>query len=442
MNSATENTSRKKAPSKKAPGKKISAKKSSGKKNQEKKDQVDVLIIGGGLVGASLACALENSGHSVAIIEAHPLNAESQPSYDDRTVALSYGSRRIFNAMGLWSSLAQQVEPIKTIHISDRGHFGVTRLRHSEEGVDALGYVAENRTLGKHLYERLEKNSNLHLHCPAQLTQLTQTADQVQVQYIENEHTHEISASVLVAADGVTSQVRELLHIGTSRQDYQQSAIIVNVSPTKRHQNVAYERFTETGPIAFLPMTSNRCSVVWTLPAEQAEALMQLDDAAFLQQLQQNFGYRLGELNRIGRRQQYPLALVESTQLVRGRVVVVGNAAHTLHPVAGQGFNLALRDIALLAELMVSNQDVGDETLLLGYQQLRAQDASRVYRFTDALVKTFSNNFAPLAHARAAGLLAVDLLPSLKHALAKQSMGLGGRLSKLARGLSIGASHG
>lgn len=402
----------------------------------------DVVIVGGGLVGASLACALEQSGLSVAIIETHPLNSQSQPCYDDRTVALSYGSRIIFESMGVWPLLAERVEPIKTIHISDRGHFGVTRLRHDEEGVEALGYVAENRVLGEVLYQRLANNKKLQLHCPAKLTALEQQADCVKVQYQENGKTFSLQARLLVAADGVSSQVREMLQIGVSKQDYQQTAVITNVTPGQPHQNVAYERFTDTGPLAFLPMTRNRCSVVWTVSAAQAEELARISDDEFLKQLQQRFGYRLGRLKKSGQRHIYPLALVEATQVVRGRVVVVGNAAHTLHPVAGQGFNLALRDIALLAEMMVSGENVGAETMLQSYEAMRKKDKQRVYRFTDMLVKMFSNDIRPLAHLRAAGLIAADLMPPVKHQLARQSMGLSGRMSRLARRLSLGAHDG
>jgi 2-octaprenyl-6-methoxyphenol hydroxylase len=400
----------------------------------------DVLIVGGGLVGASLACALEGSGLSVAIIEAYPLNSQSQPCYDDRTVALSYGSRVIFESMGLWSLLEGRVEAIETIHISDRGHFGVTRLHHDEEGVEALGYVAENRVLGEVLYQRLEENKNVKLHCPAELTGIDQQADCVRVEYQEQGKACSLQAKLLVAADGVTSQVRELLQIGISKQDYRQSAVITNVTPGQSHKHVAYERFTDSGPLAFLPMTENRCSVVWTASAQQAEELVGLDDDEFLKRLQQRFGYRLGRLKKTGKRHVYPLALVEATQVVRGRVVVVGNAAHALHPVAGQGFNLALRDIALLAEMMVTGDDVGSKTMLQSYETMREKDAHRVYRFTDMLVKVFSNDISPLAHLRAAGLVVADLIPSVKHQLARQSMGLSGRMSRLARRLSIGAN--
>lgn len=393
----------------------------------------DVLIIGGGLAGASLACALENSGLSVRVVEAWPLKSDSQPSYDDRTVALSWGSRCIFEGMGIWNAMADRVEPIRTIHISDRGHFGATRLRHDEEGVEALGYVAENRVLGEVLYRRLEQNSRLELHCPAGLVSIEQQADRVIAGISQDGKERKVSARLLVAADGVISQVRELLHIGSSVQDYGQSAVIANVTPGYPHDNVAYERFTDQGPIAFLPMTSNRCSVVWTVPSAQAEALMQLDDDEFLHRLQQRFGYRLGVLQKAGTRQQYPLKLIETTQVVRDRVVIVGNAAHTIHPVAGQGFNLALRDIALLTELITGSNDPGERNTLQTYVDQREQDARRVYRFTDSLVKVFSNDNAPLGHLRAAGLVAVGLVAPLRHQLARQSMGLGGRAAEIGR---------
>lgn len=397
----------------------------------------DVLIIGGGLAGASLACALEGSGLSIEIIEAFPLNTDTQPCYDDRTVALSYGSRVIFEAMGLWQDMADRIEPIRTIHISDRGHLGVTRLRHHEEGVEALGYVAENRVLGEVLYQRLQDNPDVLLHCPAEVQDIQQQENSVLLRYSENGEQHELSAELVIVADGVTSKTREMLQIGISRQDYKQSAVITNVTPGQPHQDVAYERFTDTGPLAFLPLTENRCSVVWTVPSEQAAELAALDDEVFLEKLQQRFGFRLGRLKKVGKRHVYPLALVESTQVVRGRVVIMGNAAHAIHPVAGQGFNLALRDIALLAELLVSASFEHLDETLVTYEQMREQDARRVYRFTDALVKIFSNDFAPLAHARAAGLLATDLMPFVKHRLARQSMGLSGRLSRLGRGLAM-----
>ncbi len=410
----------------------------------------DLIIIGGGLAGASLACALKNSALKIALVEAFELNTDSQPSYDDRTVALSFGSRCIFDSMGLWSSLAPYAEAINTIHISDRGHFGVTRLTKEQEGVEALGYVLENRAIGQQLYADLadsssDKEGGITLFCPARLKTLQQDKQQVSVEVLTDGKSQKLSAKLLVAADGNNSQVMKLLAIGSNRQSYDQVALITNVTPANKHNNVAYERFTDTGPLAFLPMLQNRCSVVWTLDPQQADTLHALDETHFLQQLQQRFGYRLGQFKKVGKRQLYPLFLQSATQMVHGRVALIGNAAHSVHPVAGQGFNLALRDVALLSELIVDSSpgkgqtaaDIGSQTLLQRYADLREDDIRRVYRFTDTLVKTFSNNITGLAHLRSLSLLMVDVLPDIKHQLAAQSMGLSGRLSRLNRGLPL-----
>lgn len=421
----------------------------------------DLIIIGGGLAGASLACALRNAALNntahketplkIAVVEAYELNTDSQPSYDERTVALSYGSRCIFDGMGLWQSLAPYAQPIDTIHISDRGHFGVTRLTKEQEGVEALGYVLENRSIGQQLYATMlaDEVKNISLFCPAQLTGLQQDEQSVSVELVVDGETVQLKAKLLVAADGNNSQVMKLLAIGSSRQDYRQSALITNITPGKKHNNIAYERFTDTGPLAFLPMTENRCSVVWTLSTQQAEELCALDENEFIAQLQQRFGYRLGQIKKVGSRHIYPLFLQSATQMKQGRVALIGNAAHSVHPVAGQGFNLALRDIALLSELLVDSLSTGEDlsqlatlqVLLQQYASQREQDIKRVYRFTDALVKTFSNSISPVGHLRSISLQLVDIVPDIKHQLALQSMGLtlgkSARLTRLNRGLSL-----
>lgn len=401
----------------------------------------DLIIIGGGLAGASLACALKDTSLKIAVVEAFELNTDSQPCYDDRTVALSYGSRCIFDAMGVWSSLAPFAEAINTIHISDRGHFGVSRLTREQEGVEALGYVLENRSIGQQLYAAIKESQNISLFCPAELNTLQQDEDKVSIEVSAGGKAWTLTAELLVAADGNNSQVMQLLNIGSSRKDYAQSALITNITPGKKHDNVAYERFTEDGPLAFLPMTENRCSVVWTLKPEQAEYLNAQDEDDFLAQLQQRFGFRLGQIKKIGKRQIYPLFLQSATQMTQGRVAIIGNAAHSVHPVAGQGFNLALRDVALLSELIVDNKragdDIGSPSMLQQYVLQREEDINRVYRFTDVLVRTFSNSIAPVAHMRSLGLLMVDVLPDIKHQLAIQSMGMAGRLSRLSRGLPL-----
>ena len=402
----------------------------------------DVIIVGGGMVGASLAVALKDSGLSIAIIEAFSWKSQQQPSFDDRSIALSYGSKKILEGMSLWPALRERCEPIKSIHISDRGRFGVTRLHHDEEKVEALGYVIENRVMGEVLQHELQSLEHVDVLMPATVTDVKESAESVMLTVDQNDESVELQTSLLVAADGAMSKIRSMVGITHHKSDYQQSAVIANITTEKHHQSVAFERFTDTGPLAFLPMSPDkngeaRVSVVWTINREDEEIIMQLDDEAFLQKLQQRFGYRLGRLQKTGVRNIYPLALTESEQLIKDRVVIIGNAAHGLHPVSGQGFNLALRDVALLAENIQQYGVQNPVRWLSDYAVLRQKDMKRVFRFTDSLVKLFSNNFMPLAHARAAGLMMVDCLPSMRHLLAKQSMGLTGKMSRLMRGISL-----
>lgn len=402
--------------------------------DQPDKVDFDVVIIGGGMVGASLACALVNQPQlRIAVVEAFPHDADSQPSFDDRVIALNYGSRRIWEAMDLWQELEPLVEPIKNIHVSDRGRLGAARLSHLEERVEALGYVAENRLIGQLLMKQLKKVKHIHWYCPATIESLSQDNERVELGIAQQQSQTQISCRLLVAADGASSTARQLAGLTMRREDYQQAAIITNVVTEYPHQGMAYERFTDTGPLAFLPMTEHRSSVVWSVNLSDMDRVMALDDDDFIAELQGRFGYRLGYIQKSGSRKAYPLAYVEAEQLVKGRVVIIGNAAHALHPVSGQGYNLALRDVAEIAELIASADDPGHELLLAEYARKRREDMQRVYRFTDGLVKIFSNNFSPLAHTRAAGLIMLDLWPSLRHLLARQSMGLTGRMGKLMR---------
>ena len=399
--------------------------------------EYDVIIIGGGMVGASLAAALfAQADKRIAVVEAQAFESATQPSFDDRAVALSYGSRKIFEAMQLWPQLESQLQPIHTIHVSDRGQFGACRLHHHEENVEALGYVAENRVLGQVLMARLRQLAHIEWLCPAQLEHLQQDEHGVEVTIRYNKSLTKLRTRLLVAADGAMSKARELAGLNLQRSDYGQSAIIANVETEYAHQNVAYERFTDAGPIAFLPLPQKRCSVVWTVRSHEADAIMQLSEKDFIAQLQQRFGYRLGHILRSGKRHVYPLAYVAAEQLTKGRVAIIGNAAHALHPVSGQGYNLALRDVADMAELVAQHDDPGHPLLLAEYHAKRFKDMQRVYRFTDTLVQLFSNRLTPLAHVRAAGLIVLDMVPPLRHALAKQSMGMLAPMSRMLRRLA------
>jgi len=401
----------------------------------------DLIIVGGGMVGASLACALGSTALRIAVIEAVPLRASSQPSYDDRSIALAYGSRRIFAAMGLWDELASAVTPIKRIHVSDRGRFGMLRMDAAQYGYGALGYVVENRDLGKLFSARLKKLENVDLLCPCELTALETGTDRACVQVSMEGGKKVLSAQLIIGADGGRSVVRDLAGIATRRWDYGQCAVIANVTPGRPHDNTAFERFTDSGPLAMLPMSENRCSLVWTVNQGQEEALLALDDAEFLARLQERFGYRLGILRKAGRRAAYPLALMMAGPSDIPRLALIGNAAHTLHPVAGQGFNLGIRDVAALAEVISQARhaggDIGAARVLKRYNSWRRQDQQRVARLTDGLVRLFSTTFPPLVLGRNLGLLALDQLPPVKRLMMRQAMGLAGRLPRLARGLPV-----
>ena len=414
----------------------------------------DILIAGGGLVGASLACALANpesrpGGLRIGVVEAVPYRAENQPSFDERSLALAYGSRRIFEGLGAWADIeALGVAPIERIHVSDRGHMGFTRMDCRDEQLPALGYVAATRVLGQALWRRLASLQGVDLLCPRRITDLRIDADAARLQLRDqHEAASTLSARLVVAADGGQSSLRQLAGIKSFNTDYGQSAIIANVLCEKSHANQAYERFTDSGPLAVLPMCDDgsgrgqRVSIVWTVTNRDVESIMAMSDDAFLHGLQTRFGQRLGAFVQAGTRHSYPLRLQQAREHVRPRLALIGNAAHTLHPIAGQGFNLGLRDVAALSQVLIDamrdGREIGALNVLKEYARWRRRDHLRVIAFTDSMVRTFSNAFPPLVLARNLGLLAADTLPSVKRLLTRQAMGLTGRLPRLARGLKL-----
>ncbi len=419
----------------------------------------DILIIGGGMVGASLAIALKDLPLRVGLVEAVEFGADAQPSYDDRTLALSFGSKRIFQTLGVWDRLEARggrsrhpasrdtdtslcgATPIHRIHISDRGHFGFTRLNREDAGVEALGWVVENRALGQALKSVLNEAKNLTVLCPATMESIEFGEAAARVAVRRGDRVETFSARLVVAADGGRSTLRDQAGIAAKRTEYDQTALVTNVTTEKPHVNVAYERFTDSGPLALLPMGDGRCAVVWSLPPDKVESLLTLDDDAFLAALQERFGMRLGKFLKVGKRAAYPLAFTEVAEHVRPRLVLIGNAAHTVHPVAGQGFNLGLRDVAVLAEVLSQScraaEDIGALAVLQGYATQRRRDVAVISTFTNSLVRLFSNDIGPLSVVRNLGLVAVDLLPPARRALLRLSMGLSGRLPRLARGLPL-----
>jgi 2-octaprenyl-6-methoxyphenol hydroxylase len=405
-------------------------------------ESFDIAIVGGGMVGASLAVALQGLNVRTALIEAVPHDAASQPSFDERTTALSNGSRRILDTLGVWSEVAEIATPIRKIHVSDQGHFGFARIDAAELGLRAIGHVLPNRSLGAALWSRLRDRPDVRVYCPAQVTRVLPGGNSVELG-VSQSHGAEtsVTARLVVAADGAQSAVRDAFGVASDVRDYEQTAVITTVLPQKFHEHVAYERFTAQGPLALLPLNDGRCTLVLTLRRTSADSAMRWSDEEFLAELQRRFGFRLGRFLKAGRRVAYPLSLTRAQRTSAPRCAIVGNAAQGLHPVAGMGFNLGLRDVACLAELIAEHRrtagDFGDAVLLAAYDGWRAADRSGLITFTDALVRVFSAPLAPVQLLRNLGLLAFDLLPPAKAALSSLSTGVTGRVPKLARGVVL-----
>ncbi|MEK6806467.1 MAG: 2-octaprenyl-6-methoxyphenyl hydroxylase [Pseudomonadota bacterium] len=379
----------------------------------------DVVIVGGGLVGASLAVALAPLSLKVALVETAPF-PETKPSWDERCIGLNEATRVIFERMGVWAAIRPEAEPILSTHISERGRFGVARFTAQEAGLEALGYNTPMRTIGGVLWKSLSGAPNVRVICPAQVTALTHRPDAVRLTLSTNES---LTARLVVAADGAQSAVRRMHGIGGEERNYGQTAIVGAVKPERAHHGVAYERFTPDGPIAVLPRHDNACVSIWTVPTEKSKVILGWDDERYLAEFQSAFGNRLGRFLETGRRSGYPLSRVMSEKLTAARTVFAGNAAQTLHPVAAQGFNLGLRDVATLAGLLMKASDPGAPELLHEYEARREQDRSATAGFTDRLVRTFSNDVPGLRGLRHLGLLALDLIPPVKESVMRQNLG-------------------
>ncbi|MGB0713110.1 MAG: 2-octaprenyl-6-methoxyphenyl hydroxylase [Gammaproteobacteria bacterium] len=419
--------------------------------------EFDVAVIGGGLAGASLACALEGRGWKTALVELHAPDSETRPGFDDRGIALSEGSRRIFESIGIWPHIAHEVESIRHIHVSDRGGFGFTRMDAASEGLPALGYVAPARVLSAAMVKALEPLRDTTVIAPARLADIRVGAEAVDLFCQKGDEPGndpsadsdgkgiELRARLVVAADGAFSTVRARLGVGIHTRPYGQHAVVANVVPGKAHGGVAYERFTDTGPLALLPLTEGRCAVVWSVLDTEVEKTLALTDEEFLAGLQERFGWRLGRFRKVGRRQSFPLRLMEADEQVRPRIAILGNAAHALHPIGGQGFNLGLRDVAALADVIGDGAcaDPGGLEVLERFQQARRADLRKVTGFTHGLARLFSNRTPGPRLGRNLGLFALDLLPAARSLLVRHAAGVAGDLPRAALGRgAVGNSRG
>ena len=399
--------------------------------------QQEVIIVGGGMVGLSLALMLAKANIAVKLLEAikYPNydDANLAPyhsSFDARNSALSRRSVQIYQELGLWHALQAHATPILEVHITEQGSFGKARLKAEQEKVESFGQVIENAWLGRVLLTEVRKQPLIELIDGVQVTSLTQDSDQASIEAIRGEEHLSLQAKLVIAADGRDSFCRKALGIGASEHDYDQVAIVTTVQTSKPHNHVGFERFSHLGPLALLPLPGEyRRSVVWPVKkGTEGEWLGDENDQHFLDALQETYGDRAGKFQKTGKRFSFPLSQVLAEKQAVGRVVLMGNAAHTIHPVAGQGFNLCMRDayvlVRYLTEQLAQSDDIGQPSMLLAYEQARLTDQQRVIKFCDSVVRGFSNQNPILKFIRNTGLVAFDTIPGIKPLVANYAMGL------------------
>ncbi len=392
--------------------------------------QQRIAIVGAGTVGCALAISLAQAGFEVTLIDAASTGEEPQGSgFDSRSIALSYGSFGILNGLPIGDELQRICTPIKDIQVSDQGHLGQTLLGHDELAVPALGYVVELHKLGQCMHRHMQSNAKINWLRGCKVTDVMQTVGEVNLAMSDGTC---VNADLVVAADGGMSSVKQLMALESTTESYPQAAVIANVGIQNGHGGMAFERFTSSGPLAMLPMSEvdgqARCSLVWCVPSLQRDTVMAWSDEQFLEQLQHAFGFRLGKLTQVGERMSYPLALTYNDFPQQHRVLFIGNASQTIHPIAGQGFNLAMRDVNELVTQLTSARDqhldIGSTRVLYGYSDSRKQDRQSVISRTDSLVRLFSNQHVPMVMGRNIGLLGLQCLSPLKQGFAKTMMGL------------------
>ena len=388
---------------------------------------MSVIIVGGGMTGATLALAISHLTQGqlpVHLVEAVAPEASNHPGFDARAIALAQGTCQQLSRIGIWQAIADRATAIGTVHVSDRGHAGFVTLDAQDYRIDALGQVVELHDVGLGLFRLLQDAPGVTLHCPARVASVSRSEASVSVTL---ESGTVLEGQLLVAADGSRSSLGTQCGVEWRQQPYGQVAVIANVATAADHNGRAFERFTQHGPLAMLPMSDGRCSLVWCHPQDKAEEVKGWSDERFCTELQKAFGWRLGRITHAGKRTVYPLSLTTASQSISHRLALVGNAAQTLHPIAGQGFNLGLRDVMSLAESLAhawgEQKDCGAYSVLIHYQKRRQADKEATIGVTDGLVHLFANRWAPLVAGRNLGLMAMELFIPARDVLAQRTLG-------------------
>ena len=398
----------------------------------------DVLVVGGGLVGGPMACALAEAGLTVAAVEMGDPNEALSAGFDGRASAVALSSRRLLEGVGIWDKVKSEAAPILDIRVSEGESRLFLHYDHREVGDEPLGHMVENRFIRRGTLERIQEIPNIQLLAPMRITKLERGPGLVDATLADGRH---IRAPLVVAADGRFSRLREDAGIRITQWSYRQWGIVCTVAHDRPHQNVAHERFLPSGPFAILPLPGNRSSIVWTERDDVAKATLKLNDQDFAEELAMRFGDFMGNTEVVGPRWSYPLSLQYAHTSVAHRLALVGDAAHAMHPIAGQGLNMGWRDVAALAEVLADSRrlglDLGAPDVLERYERWRRFDNTLMLAMTDALNRLFSNDLAPIRLARDTGLAIVNRIPPLKKVFMQHAMGVVGELPKLMRGESL-----
>ncbi len=391
----------------------------------ESNSNFDIVIVGGGLVGMSLVVGLAKSPCKVLLLEQNPTAPLHDNILDLRTTGLTRSSEKMFVQLGIWKKIATAATAIERLDISEQGNFGGARIDANQHNISPIGYMVPNHHLMKVLSSEVAQLANLSVFSPASCEAIERQENGYKVTFKLDGELKQVRTNLLVGADGANSKVRELLGITATHKKYQQSAIITNIQIQKPHNNIAYERFTQHGPLAVLPIQQDYCALIWTQPEKEVEHYLQMDDQCFMQTLQKAFGYRLGKFSAVGRRAAYPLSMTASDDLTREHAVLIGNAAQTVHPVAAQGFNLGLRDVHTLVHMLIEKQFKPElfNQMLVEYQQQRQPDRQHVMRLTDGLTRVFSPQVWPAKLLRGFGVRLIGSLSAAQRSVLRRNMG-------------------